>query len=40
MMIEVSQIKKSFGDQVVLNSVSFSVKEGESVAIIGRSGTG
>ena len=40
MMIEVSQIKKSFGGQVVLNSVSFSVKEGESVAIIGRSGTG
>ena len=40
MMIEVSQIKKSFGDQVVLNSVSFSVKEGESVAVIGRSGTG
>jgi len=40
MMIEVSQIKKSFGDQVVLNSVSFSVKEGESLAIIGRSGTG
>jgi len=40
MMIEVSQIKKSFGEQVVLNSVSFSVKEGESVAIIGRSGTG
>ena len=39
-MIEVSQIKKSFGDQVVLKSVSFSVKEGESVAIIGRSGTG
>ena len=39
-MIEVFQIKKSFGDQVVLNSVSFSVKEGESVAIIGRSGTG
>lgn len=39
-MIEVSQIKKSFGDQMVLNSVSFSVKEGESVAIIGRSGTG
>ena len=40
MMIEVSQIKKSFGGQVVLNSVSFSVNEGESVAIIGRSGTG
>ena len=40
MMIEVSQIKKSFGDQMVLDSVSFSVKEGESVAIIGRSGTG
>ena len=28
MMIEVSQIKKSFGDQVVLNSISFSVKGG------------
>ncbi len=39
-MIEVSQIRKSFGEQIVLNSISFTVKAGESVAIIGRSGTG
>ena len=39
-MIEVSQIRKSFGEQTVLQSISFSVEAGESVAIIGRSGTG
>ena len=39
-MIEVSRVRKSFGDQVVLRSISFSVEAGESVAIIGRSGTG
>ena len=39
-MIEVSKVRKSFGDQVVLRSISISVEAGESVAIIGRSGTG
>ena len=39
-MIEVSKVRKSFGDQVVLQSISFSVGAGESVAIIGRGGTG
>lgn len=39
-MIEVSKVRKSFGDQVVLQSISFYVEAGESVAIIGRSGTG
>lgn len=39
-MIEISKVRKSFGDQVVLRSISFSVEAGESVAIIGRSGTG
>jgi len=39
-MIEVSKVRKSFGDQVVLRSISFFVEAGESVAIIGRSGTG
>ena len=39
-MIEISKVRKSFGDQVVLQSISFSVGAGESVAIIGRSGTG
>ena len=39
-MIEGSKVRKSFGDQVVLRSISYSVEAGESVAIIGRSGTG
>ena len=40
MMIKVDNISKSFGDNKVLDRISFSVEEGESVAIIGRSGTG
>ena len=39
-MIEVAHIEKSFGTQTVLRDISFSVGDGESVAIIGRSGTG
>ena len=39
-MVKVVDIEKSFGTQTVLKNVSFEVSEGESVAIIGRSGTG
>ncbi|MBI97199.1 MAG: ABC transporter ATP-binding protein [Verrucomicrobiales bacterium] len=39
-MIDVAHIEKSFGTQTVLCDISFNVGEGESVAIIGRSGTG
>ena len=39
-MIKVANINKSFGVQTVLKDISFEVSEGESVAIIGRSGTG
>ena len=39
-MIRVNHIEKGFGEQVVLRDISFVVDEGESVAIIGRSGTG
>jgi phospholipid/cholesterol/gamma-HCH transport system ATP-binding protein len=39
-MIEVRDLRKSFGGQSVLNGVSFKIEKGESVAIIGRSGGG
>jgi len=39
-MIEVRELKKSFGSQPILNGVSFRIEAGESVAIIGRSGGG
>ena len=39
-MIEVRNLTKSFGPQLVLDSISFKIENGESVAIIGRSGSG
>jgi phospholipid/cholesterol/gamma-HCH transport system ATP-binding protein len=39
-MIEVRQLKKSFGSQTILEDVSFRIEDGESAAIIGRSGGG
>jgi phospholipid/cholesterol/gamma-HCH transport system ATP-binding protein len=39
-MIEVRDLTKSFGAQLVLDSISFRIENGESVAIIGRSGSG
>ncbi|MGD0615588.1 MAG: ABC transporter ATP-binding protein [Verrucomicrobiota bacterium] len=39
-MIEVRDLKKSFGQQRVLDGVSFRIETGESVVIIGRSGGG
>jgi phospholipid/cholesterol/gamma-HCH transport system ATP-binding protein len=38
--IEVNDLHKTFGDQVVLKGVSLRVARGETVAILGRSGTG
>ncbi|MEG1524921.1 MAG: amino acid ABC transporter ATP-binding protein [Clostridia bacterium] len=39
-MIQVTGLTKSFGDHLVLNDVSFSVEEGQVVAVIGPSGMG
>jgi phospholipid/cholesterol/gamma-HCH transport system ATP-binding protein len=39
-MIEVRNLSKSFGPNVILDDVSFKVETGESVVIIGRSGGG
>jgi len=39
-MIEVRHLQKRFEEQTVLNDISFRIENGESVAIIGRSGCG
>ena len=39
-MIEVRDLKKSFGAQTILEGVGFRIENGESVVIIGRSGGG
>jgi phospholipid/cholesterol/gamma-HCH transport system ATP-binding protein len=39
-MIELRNVHKAFGKQVVLNGVDFEVNEGETVALLGPSGTG
>ncbi len=39
-MIELRQVHKRFGTQVVLDGVDFDVREGETVALLGPSGTG
>lgn len=39
-MIELRNVHKKFGQQVVLDGVNFTVREGETVALMGPSGTG
>jgi phospholipid/cholesterol/gamma-HCH transport system ATP-binding protein len=39
-MIKVDGISKSFGDKIVLRDVSLDIMEGETIAVIGRSGSG
>lgn len=39
-ILKVEHLKKSFGDLEILHDISYSVKEGEVVAIIGPSGSG
>jgi len=40
LMVEVKDVSKSFGDNVVLEKISFKVDEGENFVVFGRSGTG
>lgn len=39
-MIEIKKLKKSFGDLLIWENVSFHIEDGETLAIIGRSGCG
>ncbi|HET9275869.1 MAG TPA: ATP-binding cassette domain-containing protein [Gemmatimonadales bacterium] len=39
-MIDLQGVRKAFGEQVVLDGVDFQVREGETVALMGPSGTG
>jgi len=39
-MIEINNIRKSFSGKNILNNISFKIKKGVSVAIIGQSGVG
>lgn len=39
-MIEIRNLKKSFGSNLIWEDVSFNIEDGETVAIIGRSGCG
>ena len=39
-MISIQNISKSFDNKVILNNISFKIKKGEKIAIIGQSGIG
>ena len=38
--VEITDLRKSFGPQKVLNGISLAVPQGQIVAVLGRSGTG
>ena len=39
-VVSVTDIRKTFGSHSVLNGISLSVNRGETLAVLGRSGTG
>jgi len=39
-IVAVKELRKSFGDHIVLNGINLSVNRGETLAVLGRSGTG
>src|ERR1700747_1529132 len=38
--VQVRSLRKSFGEQTVLNGINLEVAQGETLAVLGRSGTG
>ena len=40
LVIEISQVKKAFGDHVVLKDVNIGITKGENIVVLGKSGTG
>ena len=40
MKLEVRNLKKSFGEKEVLHGISFSVKSGSALGLLGRNGAG
>lgn len=40
LVIEVTQLKKSFGTNAVLNNISFKINKGENLVVLGKSGSG
>src|SRR5437763_8563405 len=39
-LVEVQDVRKSFGEQKVLDGISLSLDAGETISVLGRSGTG
>ena len=39
-VIEINNLSKSFGDQLVLNNLSFNLNDGENLVVLGKSGCG
>ena len=39
-VLEVNNLKKSFGEKVIFSNLSFKVEEGSFVGIVGKSGSG
>ena len=39
-MIEIKNLSKSFDNKIILKNISFSINDGECIAIIGESGIG
>ncbi|MDD3140455.1 MAG: ATP-binding cassette domain-containing protein, partial [Lachnospiraceae bacterium] len=39
-MIKIKEISKSFGDTEILHEITFEIKKGDNIAIMGSSGSG